>query len=270
MGAIQIGTCHICGAVGKLSFEHVPPESAFNDHRVLRTTFDAVAGLIDSSRARGKIQQRGAGGYTLCERCNNKTGSWYAPAFADWARQAMRIVVATRGAPTLFYRYNLYPLRVLKQILCMFFSVNTPRFHTVNRDLVQFILDKNSRELPGRVRVYAFYTFSNLIRVAPIAGLLRGFGTSRAETHVFSEVTFPPFGFILTMNSTPPRRDLLDITSFSKIGYQDVRYGIALRMPRLPIHTGFPGDYRTFGETMRDFHENLRQEQIYRERSLRC
>jgi hypothetical protein len=31
-----IGTCHICGDHGKLSFEHVPPKEAFNKRVVRR------------------------------------------------------------------------------------------------------------------------------------------------------------------------------------------------------------------------------------------
>ena len=47
---------------------------------------------------------------------------------------------------------------VLKQVVCMFFSVNGPRFRTKQTDLVKFVLDKESKSFPNNVRVYAFYT----------------------------------------------------------------------------------------------------------------
>jgi hypothetical protein len=57
------------------------------------------------------------GPYTLCERCNNQTGSWHGPKYADWAYQGMQIVGATKGAPTLIYNFRIFPLRVIKQVV---------------------------------------------------------------------------------------------------------------------------------------------------------
>jgi hypothetical protein len=35
MAAEIQGVCCICGSLGRLPFEHVPPRAAFNEHRVL-------------------------------------------------------------------------------------------------------------------------------------------------------------------------------------------------------------------------------------------
>ncbi len=40
MKTITEGICHICGDYGKLFFEHIPPEAAFNNHRVKASTFE--------------------------------------------------------------------------------------------------------------------------------------------------------------------------------------------------------------------------------------
>ena len=53
-------------------------------------------------RIKGKISQRGAGGYTLCERCNSDTGAWYGAAFVSWACEAAEILMFTGGQPSLF------------------------------------------------------------------------------------------------------------------------------------------------------------------------
>jgi hypothetical protein len=253
------GVCHLCGTNGKLSFEHVPPDSAFNGQPILRTAFKKVLECEDLDNITGgQVMQRGAGGYTLCESCNSNTGSWYVPAFADWAHQAMRIVIGTRARPSLGYPFTLFPLRVLKQILCMFCSVNGPLFQAVNPDLVRFILNRESTELPDRVRVYAFYTFSDRARASGAVGLLRGLGSSASRSHVFSEITYPPFGFVMTLNSTPPLPDFCDISGFSNFAYRDWRCGITMRLPLMPVYTAFPGDYRTRNETL----EQMRLSQI--------
>ena len=115
------GTCRICGFEGKLSFEHVPPKAAFNNHPLVLAGIHELLGR-DLDEIRGRTHQKGAGAYTLCERCNNRTGHWYGEAYVEWARQALMIVRATGGQATLYYNYWLRPLRALKQVICMFLS----------------------------------------------------------------------------------------------------------------------------------------------------
>ena len=247
------GICHICGVHGKLSFEHVPPEAAFNDRRILHTAFEKVLASDDLDSVRGKFHQRGAGAHTLCEKCNNDTGSWYAGAYADWAHQAMAILIGTGGKPSLSYPFNIFPLRVLKQVVCMFFSVNGPQFQLHNSELVRFVLNRESRIFPPRYRVYAFYTASGRSRAAGITGMLQGFGSTGSRIHVFSEVTFPPFGFMMTPNGGPALDpSFCEISSFSQFEYNDWRGGISMKLPVMPIYTAFPGDYRTREQTLAD------------------
>lgn len=253
----HIGHCHICGNYTKLSFEHVPPHAAFNSNSALLFSFDNFlqSANLDNIQG-GKIQQRGVGAYTLCSQCNNDTGAWYGLAYADWAYQAMRILIGTNGTPTLDYPFTLYPLRVLKQILCMFFSVNGPEFRKRHLDIVRFVLNKEDRNFPPDVRIYAFYTFAARMRMAGVSGVVRGFGTPHSSVHVFSEITFPPFGFVMSFaDKPPPAAGFCEISEFSKSNFSDRRERITMRLPRMPIYTGFPGDYRTREEAFADFEE---------------
>jgi hypothetical protein len=265
VGKLPFGRCHLCGTFGKLSFEHVPPESAFNDRRVLHTAFEKLIHSEDLDRLPYRIQQRGAGAFTLCEKCNNTTGKWYVPAYSDWAAQAMSILMATSGHPTLTYLYRLFPLRILKQIVCMFFSVNGPSFCDAQPDLVRFVLNKELRVFPKHIRVYCFYTFTDRTRASGVTGLIQGVGSSQSKTLVFSEITFPPFGFVMTTGgSPPPWRNFCDVSGFSEFGYQDWRDSVPMRLPVMPIYTGFPGDYRSRDQTLADVAENNRIEALLR------
>jgi len=254
-----LGICHICGSYRKLSFEHVPPRAAFNHQRILHIAFEKILAseTLDEIPG-GKVQQRGAGAYTLCESCNNNTGCWYGSAYADWALQAMGIIIGTRGTPSLEYPFDLFPLRALKQVVGMFFSVNGPAFQQTQADLVRFVLNRDSNIFPDHVRVYAFYTYSNRSRVAGMSGVLRGFGSSRSRIHVFSEITFSPFGFVMaSSNHSPPEANFCEISGFSKFNYP-WRGRITMKLPLMPIYTGFPGDYRTRDQAFADFEENKR------------
>ena len=52
-----IGTCHICGANGKLSFEHVPPKRAFNNKQVIRVGFNEAITVGPYDRLKEPIEQ---------------------------------------------------------------------------------------------------------------------------------------------------------------------------------------------------------------------
>ena len=75
---MQHGKCALCGAVGDLTFEHVPPQKAFNNLRTISLSWDEAMLLGPEAPVKGKIKQGGVGGYTLCSSCNNDTGAWYA------------------------------------------------------------------------------------------------------------------------------------------------------------------------------------------------
>ena len=231
------GICRICGIEGKLSFEHVPPEAAFNDRPLVMAGMRDLIGR-DPDQPRGRTQQRGAGDYTLCERCNNRTGHWYGSAYVEWARQALMIVGAARGCATLYYGYRIHPLRVLKQVICMFFSANGARRQP---DLVRFVLDPERRGLHPDIQVFAFLTNGNRARQCGVSGILN---FDRGQAVILSEVTFPPFGFVLCLGSPAPDPRLIDITFFAKFGYGEAR-DVFLRLPVLPVHSHYPGDYRS-------------------------
>ena len=72
-----MGTCRLCSSWGQLSFEHVPPQSAFNDEPVLAIVDGDMFSIGPDEEVSGRIQQRGAGGHTLCIKCNPKLGRWY-------------------------------------------------------------------------------------------------------------------------------------------------------------------------------------------------
>lgn len=248
------GTCHICGTYGKLSYEHVPPSSAFNDKPVLYTTLLKLLNKEDLDGMTGKKLQRGAGSYTLCERCNSLTGHWYGDAFADWAHQAVNVITATRGQTTLIHHFHIFPARIIKQIICMFFSVNSPDFRLAHPDLVRLVLNRDAKHLPPNVNIYAFYTMSYRSRSAGV--------TVRADRvdgamrfHTISEITFPPFGFLMTIDCLWPDKSLGDISEFANFDFKDWVCGLTMRLPIMPIYTAYPGDYRSRTEVLRQVAE---------------
>ncbi len=244
------GRCRICGSIGDLSFEHVPPRAAFNDRPVIRVNLEIALSLGPDELLTGQVQQRGMGDHTLCIPCNNNTGSWYGGNFVDWCYQGMEILRRSGGNPSLFYLNYLFPLRILKQIITMFFSVNIDGFQDKNPELVRFVLNKETRYLSPGYRFFVYYNVEGRHRsVGIVAGLrLDGRGDGPA---VFSEITSPPFGYVMALDNRPPDDRLYEISRFADYGYNEFRVE-EIRLPVLPTHTGVPGDYRSKDQVLRE------------------
>lgn len=243
------GVCSICGSLGPLTFEHVPPRAAFNEARILEADTDRIlraSGLSELLSARGSYKQRGAGKETLCFKCNSDTGHWYGPSYINWAIQGMKWLLAYPSGSSLRLPYHVLPLRVLKQLLAMFASACGPGFFAAEPDLRRVVLNPTLSGCPSKIRIYcALMSLESIMsRQAGITGLLAG---ERIKTHVFSEIAFPPFVYTLCIDSKPPDERLFDITFFSQSAFNDYR-DLYLGLPVLPIVSPLPSDYRTRAE----------------------
>ena len=244
----------MCGITTKLSFEHVPPHSCFNDKPVYVLKGDRLLQEdFDINRPSGPQSQMGLGSYTLCERCNSDTGAWYGSAFADWSSQAARILFYTRPTPLLYYPFHFHPLRVLKQIVVMQFSANTIGFRKTYPELVKFCLNKEYHYYPKNLRVFIYYNPSSRGREAGTVGKLDIFS---GRISIISEVSWFPMGYVLSQRGDVPDDRLFDITFFSECLY-DKRKEMSLRINALPVYTYFPGDYRNKQDVHRDQIKNI-------------
>lgn len=243
------GICHICGSEGYLTFEHLPPEKAFNDYPML---YISLEGFFKNQRY--EISQRGAGGHTLCGCCNNNTGNWYGSTFVKWCKDALEvlqraeeIVQRAEEKPTLTAEYKTYPLRILKQIVTMFFSANRTEFQQKHPELVKFVLNKSTIGLPPRYRFFVYYNVEGWKRRIGLSMCVRldpQFIASPSYLFI-SEINFPPFGYVMTIDSHDPDnpdKTLCEITDLGRYDYDD-SHAINLTLPILPTHTYLVGNY---------------------------
>jgi hypothetical protein len=245
--ALPNGYCCICGDFGPLTFEHVPPRSAFNKRPVILVEMEKVykAGL-DAER-KGNQQQRGAGAYTLCKRCNSKTGEWYGERFAEWCQGGLEILQATGGGDYLIDMYDFYPLSVLKQSMSMFCSVNGPGLAQTVTELVPFIMHPERRLLDPRLRVFAYFNPIGHPRHRPKGTMLDLFTARQSK---FSEIAFFPFGYVLVMDTESWDDRYFEITHFSAFEHEEKR-PVWMRLPVLETHLPYQGDYRFIAQIRR-------------------
>ena len=245
------GTCRLCSSEGQLSFEHIPPQSAFNKSRVLSVSFEKALelGPDEPGRKDGRWQQRGSGMHSLCSQCNNDTGAWYVPAYASFAHQGVQYLPphAERTAEPLRCRFtDIDTHRTIKQVLVLFASVAGPNFARA-QNLAPYLLDEMSNDWPHKLRVFAYLTRGPKCRSA---GLAAKVDFTTGATCLVSEFSFPPFGFVLTVESSAPSPGLTEVTGFAAtpVGQS---HSFVLEANLLPTHLMYPGDYRTQAEIRR-------------------
>jgi hypothetical protein len=199
----------------------------------------------DLASPTGRYNQRGAGRYTLCQQCNNLTGDWYARSYVYFVRQLFWLSHTVGPHTTVSIDCLIRPLDVLKQILVMFCSASPPSFALKHPQLVRFLLNKDARDFED-LRIYmSLYDLENskVSRQAGLTGRLDGDGKSQ----IFSEIAFPPFNLVLSVNSGSPDPRLFEITWFKQFAFRQ-KATVKLTLNNLAVNSYFPGDYRTLDD----------------------
>lgn len=246
------GTCHLCGNEVSLTFEHIPPESAFNNNRVeifgLQHWLQRAA---EEQMHHGKYQQRGAGGHTLCASCNNNTGRWYVHELAIWASlivQQMGSLPSSEDLDRMAHPTSIslklervHPLRFLKQFIVMLFSVNAPDFRTQHPELVEFVLNREKTGLSPRYQFYLSLFLGPMARSVGLAGKL---DLRDGEFVSLTEISYKPFSYLMTIDAPYHILPCGNITNFADCDYEKL---VNLEIDLLVGfgNTPYPGDYRS-------------------------
>ena len=244
------GICRLCGENKELTFEHVPPETVFNKGAVRNVSLDAV--IKDTVKenklpweinyGKGKIQQRGRGGFFLCRSCNSCTGQWYVPEYSRFvhAIQGAMLQAGEQKYESLgLWIKSIRPLPIFKQVMTMFCDINNGLMG--DDSLKGYLLDKASRVFNrDRYHLYAHIHAGALERMNGIMVQATNFGII-----TLSEISTYPLGFTLYINKPKNYKpEGVEITSFSEWDYED-EGDVQIIIPKLECNTMFSGDYRT-------------------------
>lgn len=259
----KFGKCHLCGNITRLTYEHVPPRKAFNQNAAFLYWGNQIIGREnfpwDFSGLKGKQQQRGIGWYTLCGKCNNDTGGWYASSFVDFIYKGYGALIGqgqiTNRQWVKWTFRNIYPLRIIKQIITMFFSVNNPDLADVHSDLRDFILAKNEKGISNtKYRIYLYVLQGAFARYIGLCGIIKLKNTGNI-IRVLSEFSAPPFGYVLEFDPKI-QGTYCDITYFANNYNYNKKTTLSLDIPIYECNTVLPTDYRTKQEIMSDYIRN--------------
>lgn len=243
----NIGFCKLCGEESQLTFEHIPPRVAFNKttryYSIPLEDYYTSENLL-KFKPKGNVIQGGVGLYCLCKECNSFLGRHYVRAYSDFVNVGMNLVSRYQFDKILITVRNLNPLRILKQIASMFISISSSNIHVQCPEIIDFVRQPEKNELSEKYRFFMYLNNDGDYRKI-------AFPTITNQHGAISELAFPPFGFVLSVDiglklgidSDFAFRQLTEITSFKN--YKDNReneFDILLNL--LPTHFQLPLDYR--------------------------
>lgn len=209
----------------------------------------------------GTIEPRGSGAPVLCAPCNTKTGSWYGAELVNFVRAGMNVRAgvprddfdaltehrwAQIGVETRPGGKGPYPLRVAKEIVTMMLAT-APELGAAHPELCEFVLDRTRFGLAETFRLHLSLFAGPYARQT---GLIHTISLD-ASTATFAEIAWPPFAYVLTVDTAEHFIPSCDITSFAQVGYDD-HMRIELDLLIGFGHTGVPCDYRTKAMLERD------------------
>jgi hypothetical protein len=239
---MKSGICRVCGLNKELSYEHIPPRSAFNKN----TKFYSVpfAELKDVKnpldfKPKGKIFQGGIGVYSLCRECNSFLGRNYVKAYERWAFLGSEILSEITQEFYLCTLMNIEPLKILKQIISMSLSLNDDWYLEEYPELSQFVKDTASKNLPARYQVFVYLNNEGHYRYSKHSFIHTSYVIINA-----TEITFPPFGYLLTVDGDDSMEGFTNITDFKNFP-MDKAVDVNILLFRKPTISIFPLDYRT-------------------------
>ena len=218
------GTCALCGKTIKLSFEHIPDKKAGNSEPV--KTLDGNTIFKNGYGYNYINNQKGSGGYYLCEDCNNKTGSWYGVYYNDFSNKiSMHINDIMEKRINTVEIEHIYPLRIIKQICSMFCSIN--RNDSRIDTLIKFVMNKEANDInPLKYRILLEFTNSEefiYIGLHDECDICFRDDASAVlhKEYLVSELILKPLKFTLLLNPVPEAEYNGDITFFSKFKYNE-------------------------------------------------
>ncbi len=248
---VKEGRCYICGQLGKLSREHMPPEKAFNYDKVLLAKIDKER---TKAVVRWQWEQRQGGNFefVLCENCNNKTGSWYGNEYVKFVKACAQYANPQNAGKTFLLKvHDLFPLRVAKQAFAIMCASNGLGLSEKNLALRKLILDKHFRCVPEPLQFFSYLRCHGGGRSSGVAGIVDLKG---GKSKVVAEFSWWPVGWILTFDN---HTDIIatDITHWCKYDY-DEQTSIELKLPCHWAVTAYPLDFRNPEQVVKDKKQN--------------
>lgn len=236
------GICRLCHRERKLTFEHIPPRSAFNKQtRYQSVSFVDAMQMKDplNGSLKGRTLQGGVGFQSYCSECNNFLGLKYVNPYKAWAQLGAYLLSDPEATACHIKIDKMLPNEILKQIISMFIAINDPWYGEKFPELLDFVKSPESTTLDSKFRIFTYLKRPGQIRYLPY--LFKGSFSGQAQ--VLSEIAFKPFGYIMTYDGQRPDPKLVELTDF-KNAIPEEETWFEMNINIFNTHLPVPMDFR--------------------------
>lgn len=236
------GLCRVCRSHPATSGEHLIPKAAGNRGTV-RLLYISPDGSYEEVQC--------SDGFfvpVLCKGCNNNQCSTYAQQYVELLRaleKAKPVYTPDGMAATTIG--NIYPLRVVKQLITMLLCAVAWEPEKPWDDPREFVLDREKPLPPTAPRIYLYKNISRLGRIVSFTSIAE---LQTDVTAVVSELAWPPLGVALGFDRHPILDRMHDITDWGLLPYRK-RSDATLLLPELRVNSHYPLMYGTLQEVER-------------------
>ncbi len=245
--------CRVCGRAVADSKEHIPPKSAKNAGPV-EVRF--ILGSDDTQHPIARVLRSGEGFWlpSLCEDCNNVTGSRYGAAYAHFVGELAATAGIRDPSGRIVTRLqDLYPLRVLKQMFCMFLAASPFQPAAQWSGIQKFVLKRDAKLPEDAPSVLLYLNSSRVGRITPLCGIVE---SATHLHHVAAEISWPPIGIVFSFGEHPRVEQMQDITSWAQFGFHE-SVSVDLTLPELHVSTSYPLAFGTSEQVEREQVERM-------------
>jgi hypothetical protein len=247
----RYGRCRICQKFGRLTKEHVPPQGAFNDSGYLEFYIDRVNEAELVRWEARDVNTKGIYLFTLCEKCNNQTGSLYGRDYGKFV-EAFTSVATPDNAGEMVKAdlKDFFPVRVVKQVVSMMLSTSEPcssngyeafrnpfldadvsiplafsldppaslHLETIYDELRRFVTDKEAKSLPSGVRLYAYAVAND--GAALRTGIAVHGKLKTQKVYWLAVVGLWPIHWVLLLHGDSLGDEVADFTDWANFGFK--------------------------------------------------
>ena len=242
------GHCHICGDFTKLTFEHIPPHKAFNFSPAKVIEGDEAIKLItdngrlpwDTTNLKYSNRQKGMGSYTLCQQCNNLTGTLYGETYIFAAHSFFKLMIENSLIIDTTYTIHIDNIKLSKfvrQVLSMFCST-CPSLTQQYPEIKDVLLRKKRLNNP-QFKITAYLLKNHQISYTGIMAIL----IKNLGIKTVAQIDAFPFSFILELDNYTDN-DSWDITKYLTMDVDD-EINEDIKIKFVEHNTMFPNDFRT-------------------------
>ena len=193
-----------------------------------------------------KVQQGGSYQVSLCEECNNNTGSWYNPEYVRFVKVCAPFALEANANKIIELDVDIYPARVVKQALIHILSTSQSGVGLKFANLKEAILIKDSVLTINPIRIGLFLRVNKGGRHA---GVAISVNIEKEEARLIDEFSFWPVGWIITFDDLP-FNGAYDVSGWSSFAWGEK---IKMRLS-IPCHwcvSPYPGDFKEPAEVSR-------------------